>query len=185
MEPDGAFVALCRRRSALGVARLRAFAVLVGVLALAAAALPATSLAVVPTDGGPLLNVTSYPINIGPGNQLHAHVDGDLVSYTSDDHNVRYYDFFTGDDKRVPAPPGILLDWLSDVSGSKIAFTRWSSQLSEILVYDTVDETTTTIAAGPGGALFFATIGANTVAYFDQGSGDVYAAEIGGGPRRG
>jgi hypothetical protein len=67
-------------------------------------------------------------VNAGPGNQIDPHISGSLVTYTSEvgettDTEIRYHDLATGTDAAVPAGPESV-DFLSDVSGSTIVFTR-------------------------------------------------------------
>jgi Tol biopolymer transport system component len=143
---------------------------------------PAVLFAVVPDDQGLLHLIPGaefLPVLISncaspnelpvpcPGDQFHPHVDGDLVSYTSDGH-IRYYDWFTGQDSAVPAAPD---DWLSDVSGGKIAFTRTGADGGyDIYVYDPVTDTTTPVAPSSDSDRYFPSIGGNTVAFVDLGT---------------
>jgi hypothetical protein len=76
---------------------------LVGVLAAVAAALPAAGLTVVPNDGGPFTSFTAVTINAGLGDQLDAHVSGDIAAYTNGTQ-IDYYDFFSGAHGSVPFP---------------------------------------------------------------------------------
>src|SRR5687768_3622234 len=61
-------------------------------------------------------------INNSVGDQYDPHVSGDWVVYTSD-LSIRYYNFVTGVDAAIP-PGASQRDLLSDVSGSKIVFSR-------------------------------------------------------------
>jgi hypothetical protein len=149
---------------------------LAGCLAIGAAFVPVALSAVVPDDYGTVLTLFPVTIDDGPGDQYHAHVNGDLASYTSDSE-IRYYDFFTGGHGAVPQPAGVEADWLNDVSGSKIVFSR--SQIVgdcsvscvvrfAITAYDTATGTTTEVDhVDTYGHLFFPSIGGDTVAYID------------------
>ena len=152
--------------------------------------------AVVPNDLGFLTNVTTYSINVHPDPAIPAdpavdafdpHVSGDIVSYTAG-AKIRYYDFSTGDDKQVPSPPGAQ-DLLSDVSGGKIVFSRVQTNGSvEILVYDTLADTTTVADPSVAPQLRFGSaIGGNTVAVIDwvlRPEGELVVADLAGGATR-
>ena len=104
-------------------------------------------MAVSPIDGIPV-TLLPVPINTSTGDQYDPHVSGDLVSYTSDD-NIRYYDFFTGNDAQVPAPLDAI-DHLSDVSNGKIVYSRdEASGRSPIMVFDTVGNLGTEVDPQP------------------------------------
>ena len=170
-------------------------AVLAGCLALGAALVPVALVAVVPDDYGTVLNLFPITIDDGPGDQYHAHVDGDLASYTSDTA-IRYYDFFSGDHGAVPRPAGVDSDWLSDVSGSRIAFSR--TQIvgdcpvscfarMAIMIYDTALGTTTEVDhVDTYGMLYFPSIGGDTVAYIDAAvtpGGEIVVKDLATGTR--
>jgi hypothetical protein len=93
---------------------------------------------VVITPGAPVL-VTSpgVVINNGPGDQTDPHVSGDLASYTDGNVNssVRYFRFSTALDQAIPTPTGVS-DSLSDVSGSRIVFTRAVGGCDRLLLFD-------------------------------------------------
>ena len=134
------------------------------------------ALAVAPTDGGSL-DLTVYPISVNSAVwSLDPHVSGDLVSYSAD-QAVHYYDFFTGSDNEVPgAGPGSE-DFLSDVSGQRIIFNRW---YGKIMVFDTTDGTLTEFDPLYESQRFGGAIGSDTVAFFDQVSGAMFAGHLGG-----
>lgn len=171
--------------------RLTLRAVLAGCLALGAAFVPVALSAVVPDDYGTVLTLFPVTIDDGPGDQFHAHVNGDLASYTSD-REIRYYDFFTGGHGAVPQPAGVDLDWLSDVSGSTIVFSR--AELVgccvvrfAIVAYDTASGTTTEVDHVDNvGHLFFPSIGGDTVAYIDASvavGGQIVVKDLASGTR--
>jgi parallel beta-helix repeat protein len=121
---------ICRGR-ALGIA----FGITIVVLLLAGGASAITPVV------GTLPAAVSTTINNGPGNQADPHIDGDLVSYTSAENGVsqiRYYNFTTALDQGIPTIGGSL-DFLSDVSGSMIVFTRieGSNQNHSVWSFDT------------------------------------------------
>jgi len=165
-------------------ARVRGGALLASIL-LAITSLATPVLAVSPSDGGPvtLLPVT---INAGPGDQYDPHVNGDLAVYTSD-QNVRFYNFFTGDDVQVPAPIDAT-DRLSDVSDGKIVFSRdEASGRSPIMLFDTATATTKEIDPQTLPIRAQGVIGSGTVAFVDYslgGTGEVFASHIDGATQR-
>lgn len=167
-----------RRGARPGAALLVALSLLVG-----GASPPVLALS--PGEGGPitLLPVT---INASAGDQYDPHVSGDLVSYTSDS-NIRYYDFFSGNDSQVPAPLDAT-DRLSDVSNGKIVYAREeSSGRSPIMVFDTATSTSVEIDPQPLPVRTSGAIGSNTVAFIDLGiavGGEVMAADLGGATAR-
>src|SRR5262249_49428001 len=85
----------------------------------------AQSVVVTPIATVPMLTGTLVAVNNGPGDQTNPHVSCDRVSYTNDDFAgmsmIHYFDFSTGTDSVIP---GNGLDRLSDVFGSRIAFTE-------------------------------------------------------------
>jgi Tol biopolymer transport system component len=114
---------------------------LAGAAALALVALPASAGAL---TIGTLPAVTTQVVNNGPGNQTDPHVSGDLVSYTSEvggttDTEIRHHNLATSTDAAIPGAPvgfGVFGDFLSEVSGSRIVFTRVTAEESAIFAYD-------------------------------------------------
>ncbi len=152
------------------------------VLVAASLLLPPTAvLAASPVDGGP---ITIFPVVIhaGSGDQYDPHVSGDIGSYTAND-KVRFYDFFSGADTAVPSPLGAT-DLLSDVSGSRISFSRieTSGQIP-VMVFDTATATASKVYPKAIEQQFGAAIGSSTVAFDDfNGSpeGELVIATLGG-----
>jgi Tol biopolymer transport system component len=111
-------------------------------------------------------------VGSGPGNQTDPHVSGALVTYTNDatasGSEIRYHDLATGIDRAVPASGEF--DFLSDVSGSTVVFTRIGPDgENPIYAYDTAGtqapfevapEATPSFRHGPA-------IGGRTVAFQD------------------
>lgn len=126
----------------------------------------AQSAVVLQTTTVPMLAGAFRAINNGPGNQTNPHVDCDLASYTNDDFQgsstIHYFDFSTGTDSVVP---GNGLDLLSDVSGSRIAFTEVQADGDHVIVYDTVSQAITIV---PGAGQSNPSIGGNLVAFEDR-----------------
>ena len=92
---------------------------LVGFLALLAAG-PALGQTFEPPPPG-----QEYTVNGAPGNQTGPHVSGDLVSYSDESSGgsqIRYHDLATGVDSAIAN--GGAFDFLSDVAGGRIVFTR-------------------------------------------------------------
>lgn len=115
----------------------------------------------------PLLPGTYSTVHAGPGDQVDPHIDGNLVTYTSDDQQgtltVRYFDFTTSTDAGVPASGQ---GFLPDVSGTRIAFTDVIAGGYNIVVFDTASNSTFTI---PGGGRRVApSIGGNVAAFEDR-----------------
>ncbi len=132
-------------------------------------------------------NSTRTTINNGPGEQNDPHVSGDLVSYTNGTavggQSIHYYRFSTATDASIPTPAEAS-DLLSDVSDSKIVFTRIAPDRNAIFVFDSSLGTTTEVAPTAGSNRLGPAIGASTIAYveFDAGgNGSIFAANITGG----
>lgn len=150
-----------------------------GLATVAAAAFAGVSLAIVPSDGGPL-TLSPVTINAGSGDQFDPHVSGDLAAYTSDT-TIRYYDFSVGSDDEIPSLSGAT-DSLSDVNNGRIVFSRFeSSGRAPIMVFDVATLTTTEVAPEAFPARTSAAIGSDTVAFIDQSvaaEGELYAADL-------
>ena len=74
--------------------------------------------------GEPLVG-TRKVVNNGPGNQSDPHVSGSLVAYTNESQGsseIRYYDLST--DQDVAIPNGGAYDFVADISGDTVVFTR-------------------------------------------------------------
>ncbi|HTG93402.1 MAG TPA: hypothetical protein VL866_12505 [Pyrinomonadaceae bacterium] len=131
---------------------------------------PAESTIVLDTAGAPFLQGISQAVNNGPGNQNWAHVDCDVASYSNDDFEgfstIHYQNLSTAADHIVP---GNQVDILSDVSGSRIAFTEASLSGDTVRVFDTSSQTITVV---PGFGFSNPSIGGNLVAFEDRNSWD-------------
>ena len=129
---------------------------------------PAESTIVLETAGAPFLQGTTQAVHAEPGNESNPHVDCDGVSYTFDDFmgrsTIHYQDLSTGIDTEIP---GNDVDLLSDVSGSRVAFTQVTNSGDTIRIFDTISQTTTIV---PGFGLSNPSIGGNLVAFEDVGS---------------
>ena len=139
--------------------------------ALAWTALTATQAAaasIIPAPVG-----TSLVIYNGTQEAVDAMVSGDLVAYvTSSDGSsarVRYHNISTGLDNLVPNGTPGSGDYLPDVDGSRIVFTRNSSTGAHIMLYDVSNPAPGPIALAPHPmeTLKSATIGGGTVAWED------------------
>jgi hypothetical protein len=122
---------------------------------------------------------TTSTVNSGPGDQLDPHVSGDLVSYTSNEastNRIRYHNLATGDDAVVPNSGQD--DFLSDISGNNIVFTRVSATRA-IFKYTIGDASASELAPSADANRLLVAIGANTVAWQDLGfSTNALEAEI-------
>ncbi len=140
---------------------LRAFVLLI--VGVGTNALPQ---AIVPVNGvtPTLMSVT---VNNGAGDQYDPHVSGEWAAYTSD-LSIRYYSFATNTDAAIPL--GISArDLLSDISGSKIVFSRVVTGVkTAIMVFDaSTAAAPIEIDAANGVTRIGSAIGGNTVAYVD------------------
>jgi hypothetical protein len=120
------------------------------------------------------ITVTTTPVvvNNGPGNQTDPHVDGNLVAYTSSlsgTTQIRYFNFVTNIDSGIPTT-GTSLDFLSDVSGNIVAFSRVDSGVQSIWTFDTkTGGPAVELAPGPALNRRGGVIGDSTVAWQDLG----------------
>jgi len=96
-----------------------------------------------PTPAGQLIT-----LNNGPGVHSDPHVSGDLVCYSEETNpetpnyvfTVHYFNLVTGLDATVPPGPALTDDFLCDVRGSTVAFTRIFANGNEsILTFDTAN----------------------------------------------
>ena len=153
---------------------------------LALGVLPGPALALSPSDGGPVTLDPVVTINASAGDQYDPHVSGDLAAYTSGD-NIRYYNFFSGNDLQVPAPLDAI-DHLSDVSNGKIVYSREeASGRSPIMVFDTVGNLVTEVDPQAVPLRTQGAIGSDTVAFVDlslAATGEIVASQLGGATNR-
>ncbi|MHB8874443.1 MAG: hypothetical protein ACYC8T_12215, partial [Myxococcaceae bacterium] len=121
---------------------------------------------------GTTLGGTTTTVNAGAGNQTDPHLDNNLVAYTSfadGASEIRYFNFSNSVDLGIPGAPGAL-DFLSDVSGTTVVFTRIEGSKQSIWSYNTT-------TSGPGVELApsatslrrGASIGGNTVVWQELG----------------
>lgn len=145
-------------------------AAVVGFLSLVALAIPVVIFAVDPNDGGPFSSFSPVTINDGVGDQSDPHISGDWVAYASDT-SIRYYRFSTATDAAIPMDSSAR-DLLSDISGSKIVFSRVIPAVkTAVMVFDaaTPGAAPIEIDAAVGTTRLGSAIGGNTVAYIDFG----------------
>jgi Tol biopolymer transport system component len=122
----------------------------------------------VPPLNGVTPALTSVTINAGPGDQNDPHVSGDWAAYASD-LSIHYYNFATNTDAQIPMGASAR-DLLSDISGSKIAFTRLIiGERAAVMVFDAATPAVAPIEidAASDSDHFESAIGGNTVAYID------------------
>jgi hypothetical protein len=141
---------------------------------------PATLTAVVPVPQAPPV-FTPVTINSSPGDQFDPHISGDWAAYT-DDVTIRYYNFTTNVDAVIPSGGGVR-DLLSDISGSKIVFSRVTVGVgTAVMVFDAATAAPPIeIDPAPGTTRIGAAIGGNTVAYIDfglQANGELVIFEL-------
>jgi hypothetical protein len=152
------------------------------VVALAAAVATGTAGAITPANGGDA-GGTTITINSGPGDQTDPHVSGDLAVYTDipgSTSTIRYYNFVSASDQAVPN--GGEIDFLSDVNGSKIGFSRQSADgtTTASMVFDVPSMTLTNVAPAAGSSRFGVVLGGSTVAFqeLNSGNGDIFVYDM-------
>jgi hypothetical protein len=127
-------------------------------------AAPAAAFATIGTS--PL--ITSTVVASGPGDQTDPRISGSIVSYTRDDNGaitIRYHNLATGTDQGIPNIGEV--DFLSDISGTKIVFDRINDDYS-VYVYDIATGGAPVEVASQDDAMRHApAIGGNTVAWQD------------------
>jgi YVTN family beta-propeller protein len=121
-------------------------------------------------------------VNNGAGTHYDPHVSGDLVVYSNianGQYTIHYFNLASNVDSTVPND-GTTMDFLSDVSGSSIVFTRLDGTHSAIFQFDTssAGSAPVEIAAQPLSERQAAQIGGPTIAwqdfgYYGDGSADV------------
>ena len=126
---------------------------------------------VVAYSTGTTLGGTTTIVNDGAGYQTDPHIDGNLVSYTSQvtgGAEVRYFDFSNNADDAIPVALPVM-DALADVSGSTVVFTRFEYPYSSIWSFNTADTTGQPVELAPlaDSIRREATIGGTTVAWRD------------------
>lgn len=139
--------------------------------------LPALALAVTPNPG-PSLSVTRTTVNAGSGDQFDPSVSGDLTAYSnsvSGSTTIHYFDFAAGEDHEISnlLPGGARsYDYLSDINGSTVVFTRVVSGKLSINAFD-VSTSGPVIELDPtsGSKRAGAAIGGKLVAWVDFGLG--------------
>ena len=132
---------------------------------------------VLQTAGAPLLQGTFQVVKNELANETNPHVDCNLVSYTFDDFQgtsrIQFHDLLTGADSAVP---GNDVDLLSDISGSRVAYTEVTFFGDTVRIFDTNSSTTTVV---PGLWNSNPSIGADVVAFEDRDSqANWYASNI-------
>ena len=142
--------------------------------------IPALAQTVVPINGTPPA-LTPVTINNSPGDQFDPHVSGDWAAYT-DNVGIRYYNFATNTDAAIPMGSSAN-DLLSDVSGSKIVFSRVTiGSGTAVMVFDAATAAAPIeVDPAPATIRFGAAIGGNTVAYIDlglQANGELVVSDL-------
>ncbi len=131
-------------------------------------------------------DVEDIPIDLGAGDQYDPHVDGNLISYTSGAITIRYFRYGVDSvPSQVPTVPDSA-DTLSDVSGTRIAFSReFANGVRRIMTFQpgqpapvevNPPSMSTTVVTRYGAA-----IGGDTVAYVDydlHGAGEIVAWDL-------
>jgi hypothetical protein len=141
---------------------------------------PATLTAVVPVLEAPPV-FTPVTITSAPGDQFDPHISGDWVAYT-DEITIHYYNFVTNIDAVIPPGAGAR-DLLSDISGSRIVFSRVTVGVgTAVMMFDAATAAAPIeIDPAPGTTRIGAAIGGNTVAYIDfglQANGELMISDL-------
>lgn len=147
-----------------------------------------TARVITPANGGDA-GGTATPINDDPGDQTEPHVSGNLAVYTDNNdgtiRTIHYFDFATAIDRVVPAGALGDSDFLSDVDGNRIVFSRSraADEQTGVMLFDVASGVVRQIDPQPVMTRFGAVIGANTVAYQELafGNGDIFAYDLGTG----
>src|SRR5882762_1008066 len=104
--------------------------------------------AVVPTSATTPSGI-AVTINNGPGDQTDPHVSQNLAAYSDvPSGQIRYYNFQTATDSaisNVTASGELAGDNLADVFNNSVVFTRETLSAFDIMLFDTVSSTVTTI----------------------------------------
>jgi hypothetical protein len=121
----------------------------------------------------PPLEVTPAAFSVSAGDQVGPRVSGDWATYTDfNTHRIRYYNFVTGIDAQIPAGPSDF-DHVSDISGSRIVFSRSviAGSKTAVMLFDASTPAVAPVEIDPAAATsrFSAAIGGDTVAYVDYG----------------
>lgn len=143
---------------------------------------PTPALAIVPVNGA-APTITPIPINSAGGDQTDPHVSGDWASYT-DGISIRYYNFGSTADTQIPMGNSVR-DTLSDVSGSKIVFSRTIPMIGTgVWIFDAATAAAPVEIAPSSAVLRLGSaIGNDTVAYIDfglQANGELVIHDLGG-----
>ncbi len=129
----------------------------------------------------PSLIGTAHTVHQGPGNQTDPHVSGEFVAYTSENlgsSEIRFHELSTGTNDAIPHGSSDY-DFLSDISGSRIVFTRFNATGSAIHLFDIGSGAAFQLDPVANSARMGAAIGGGTVAWVDQGfTGSAAQSEI-------
>jgi hypothetical protein len=121
---------------------------------------------VLDTASATFLQGTTQIVSNQPGDQILPRVSCDLVSYTFDDFQgsstIHSHDLLTGTDSVIP---GNAVDLLSDISGSRVAYTEVTFDGNTVRIFDTNSQVTTIV---PGLGRSNPSIGGNLVAFEDR-----------------
>ncbi|MGH2654370.1 MAG: PxKF domain-containing protein [Actinomycetota bacterium] len=132
---------------------------------------------------------TTTVINQSNGPQRDPHVSGSLVSYSDEapvPSRIHVFNLGTGIDSTI-AGTSSEHDFLSDVSGTNVVFTRIFSTRSAIMRYDTTGGTVSELDPQPASDRIGSAIGGGTVAWMDMafagtsGQPEVVAYDLAGG----
>jgi Tol biopolymer transport system component len=120
------------------------------------------------TLGEPLVG-TRKVVNNGPGNQSDPHVSGSLVAYTNETQGmseIRYHDLSTSQDLAIPN--GGAYDFVADISGDTVVFTRVLSSSNSIFTYNVATQgPAVEVAPQPSSNRRGAVVGNGTVVWQD------------------
>jgi hypothetical protein len=152
------------------------------------AAAAGTAFAIVPVTGTTPAGTTTT-VNQSNGPQRDPHVSGSLVSYTDfTDNNpmIHVFDLETNVDTTI-AGTSSDVDFLSDVSGTNVVFTRVFAERSAIMRYSTADGSLSELDPQAASDRTGAAIGGTTVAWMDvafagtSSTAEIVAHDLAGG----
>ncbi|MGH2676164.1 MAG: PxKF domain-containing protein [Actinomycetota bacterium] len=132
---------------------------------------------------------TTTVVNQSNGPQRDPHVSGSFVSYTDQGpfpSRIHLFDLGTGVDTTIPGS-STEHDFLSDVSGTNVVFTRIFSARAAIMRYETASGALSELDPQPASDRTGAAIGGGTVAWMDMafastsGQPEIVAHDLAGG----
>jgi hypothetical protein len=130
-----------------------------------------TQIVISPASTVPMLAGSTQPVSNVSGNQTNPRINCNAVSYTFDDFQgsstIHYFDLATGIDRIAP---GNTLDLLSDIRGSRLAFTEVTGRTGNRSSYTIRSLTTAQLCRAS--IAFFRVLGGDILAFWDENFGN-------------